>query len=99
MPEVRTKKGKNFKEIIEEEKNKGKTTKKIMHALTSINQEVVYGGSFLFLFVIITVTIYSAFAPDVYVWAGLLIVAAVISSLFASRVSSALKRNQWKYNS
>ncbi len=34
---MRAKKGKNFKEVIEEEKNKGKTVKKIMRTLTSLN--------------------------------------------------------------
>ena len=34
---MRIKKGKNFKEVIEEEKKKGKTVKKIMRTLTSLN--------------------------------------------------------------
>ncbi len=96
---MHTKKGKNFKEVIEEEKQKGKTTKKIMRTLTSLNGSVVYGGSFLLSFIALAAVLYFLLAPSVFVWAGLLVVAALVSSLFASRLTSLLKKNQWKYKS
>ncbi len=69
-----------------------------MRVLTRLNEEVVYGGVFLFFFVILDVAVYVLWAPDVFVWAGLLIVTALVSSLLAARISSVLKRNQWKFN-
>jgi hypothetical protein len=96
--EMRTKKGKNFKEIIEEEKNKGRTIKKIMRTLTGINTSFVYGGSFLLFFVISDVVIYYLLAPSVLLWTGILVGTALVSSLFASRITNVLKKNQWKYS-
>jgi 3-methyladenine DNA glycosylase/8-oxoguanine DNA glycosylase len=89
--------GKNFKEVIKEQENKGKTRKAIMKRLTSIDSAVMYAGSFLLLFVALDAAIYLLLAPDVFVWAGSLIVSAVVSSLFAQRVTKTLKRLQWKY--
>ncbi len=97
--EMRTKQGKNFKEVIEEEKNKGKTFKKIMRTLTRINASVVYGVSFLFVFVVLDLVAYTLLAPTVFVWAGILVVTAIVSSLVASRITNVLKKNQWRYNS
>lgn len=94
-----SKKGKNFKEIIEEEKTKGKTRKKVMHFLTQINTSVLYCGSFLTVFVVMAVLVYSFLSPDVYVWALALIVAAGLSSVLASRLTNSLKKQQWKYAS
>jgi uncharacterized protein YqhQ len=94
---MRTKKGKNFKEIIEEEKNKGRTVKKIMRTLTSISTSLVYGGSFLLFFVILDAVIYYLLAPNVFLWAGILVGTALVSSLFASRITNVLKKSQWKY--
>jgi hypothetical protein len=94
-----TKKGKNFKKIIEEEKNKGKNVRKLMHALTSIDTSLVYGGSFLLFFVAFDVVIYQLLAPSVLLWAGILVGTALVSSLLASRITNILKKNQWKYNS
>jgi hypothetical protein len=99
MSELREKKGKNFKEVIEDEKNKGRTTKRIMRAITSLSTSVLYGGSFLFLFAVLASVFYFALAPSVFVWAVLLVVAALASSLFASRITNVLKKSQWKYNS
>jgi mRNA-degrading endonuclease YafQ of YafQ-DinJ toxin-antitoxin module len=45
---MNSKKGKNFKEVIKQEKNKGKAFKKVMYMLSSIDSSLVYGGSFLF---------------------------------------------------
>jgi hypothetical protein len=96
--DMKTKKGKNFKEFIAEEKQKGKTTKNIMRKLTSLDSSLVYGGSFLLIFVALATVFYFVLMPGVYIWAGLLVVAAFISSLFASRVTKVIKKNQWKYN-
>jgi hypothetical protein len=96
---MHTKKGKNFKEVIEEEKNRGKTTKKIMHKITSIDSSVVYAGSFLLLFLVIDIATYVLLAPVIFVWAGILVVSAVVSTIFASRLTKVLKKNQWKYSS
>jgi hypothetical protein len=97
MPEMREKKGKNFKQYIEEDKKKGQTTKAIMRAITGLNTGLIYGGSFLALFVIIAAALYFALAPGVFVWAGILVVAALVSSLVANRVTNLLKNSQWKY--
>lgn len=94
-----SKKGKNFKDIIEEEKTKGETRKKVMHFLTQINTGVLYCGSFLVVFVAISVLVYALLSPDVYIWAVALIIAAGVSSIFASRLTNALKKRQWKYAS
>ncbi|MGD6852355.1 MAG: hypothetical protein ACQCN6_09890 [Candidatus Bathyarchaeia archaeon] len=91
------KKGKNFREVIEDEKNKGRTTKRIMHAITSLNASLIYGGSFLLLFFVLASIFYFVLTPSVFLWAGILLVAALVSSLFASRVTNMLKNNQWKY--
>ncbi len=96
---MRDKKGRNFKEVIEAEKNKGRATKRIMHAITSLNVSLLYGGSFLFLFVVLASIFYFALSPSVFLWAGVLVVAALVSSLFASRITNMLKNNQWKYSS
>jgi hypothetical protein len=97
--EMRAKKGKNFKEVIEDEKNKGKTAKKIMRFLTGLDTSLVYGGSFLLVFVALDVMIYYLLAPSVIVWAGILVATALVSSLLASRITNLLKKNQWKYQS
>lgn len=94
-----TKKGKNFKEFIEDEKNKGKTVKKIMRTITSLNSSVLYGGSFLLVFIVLAVALYFLFVPGVFVWAGILVGAALVSSLLASRITTLLKNSQWKYKS
>jgi membrane protein YdbS with pleckstrin-like domain len=91
------KKGKNFKQVIEEEKNKGKTTKKIMRIITSLDTSVVYGGSFLLVFIVLNLVVYFSLSPGVFVWAGSLVVTAVASSVLASRITKMLKNNQWKY--
>ena len=96
---MNSKKGKNFKEVIEQEKNKGKTFKKIMRILSGINASVVYGGSFLLFFVVLDVVIYFLLAPGVFVWAGVLVGTALVSSLLASRITDVLKKNKWKFKS
>ncbi len=95
---MKTKKGKNFKEVIAEMQQKGKTTKKIMHALTSLSVSVLYAGSFLACFVAIAAVFYFALSPAVFVWAGLLLVAALVSTLLASRFTKAVKKLQWRYS-
>ena len=97
MSEMWDKKGKNFKEFIEDEKNKGKTFKAIMRAITSLNTEVMYAGLFLAPFIVLSVVMYFVLSPSVFVWAGILVVAALVSSVFASRITSMLKNSQWKY--
>jgi thiamine transporter ThiT len=91
------KKGKNFKDIIAEEKTKGATRKKVMRFLTHINAGVLYCGSFLVAFVVLDALIYALFSPDVYIWAVALILTAVVSSIVASRLTNNLKKQQWKY--
>jgi hypothetical protein len=96
---MNSKKGKNFKEVIEQEKNKGKNFKKMMYILSSIDSSLVYGGAFLFSFVVLDVVIYLLFAPEVFVWTGALVGTALVSSLLASRITNILKKNQWKFKS
>jgi len=96
---IRVKKGKNFKELIAEEKNKGKLFKKTMKTLTSVNSSVLYGGSFLLFFVALDVVLYVLLAPGVLLWAGLLVATALVSSVLASRITNLLKKQQWKYAS
>jgi len=96
---LRVKKGKNFKEIIAEEKNKGRYTKLVMKRLTSLNPSLLYSGAFLLVFVAISAAVYALFEPTVFIWAGILVVSALVSSIFASKVTHVLKRQQWKYSS
>jgi hypothetical protein len=91
------KKGKNFKEVIAEEKNKGRYFKLVMRRLTSLNSSLLYSVSFLLLFVVIDVAVYALFEPAVLVWAGILVASALASSIFASKVTHMLKKQQWKY--
>ncbi len=97
MSTMREKKGRNFKEYIEEDKNKGKTIKAIMRTITSLNTSIIYGGSFLALFIILATALFFLLSPSVFVWAGILVVAALVSSVFASRLTNLLKNSQWKY--
>lgn len=96
---MHTRKGKNFKEVIAEEKSKGKLFKKIMKTLTSINSSVLYSGSFLLFFIILDIALYVILLPSAFLWAGLLLVSALISSIFASKITNKLKKQQWKYAS
>lgn len=96
---LRIKKGKNFKDVIAEEKKKGRYSKMVMKHLTRINSSMLYGGSFLLLFVIIDVAVYALFEPSVLVWAAILVVSALVSSIFASKLTHLLKKRQWKYAS
>jgi hypothetical protein len=94
-----SKKGKNFKEVIAEEQQKGKTKKSIMRAITGLDVSILYSGFFLISFVAVAAVFYFAFAPSVFVWAGILVVAAIVGTLVASRMTKMLKNNQWKYKS
>lgn len=96
---IRSKKGKNFKDVIAEEKNKGRYFKLVMKKVTRLNPSVLYGGTFLFFFIVLDVVLYALIAPSVIVWAGVLVVAAVVSSIFASKVTNLFKKQQWKYAS
>ncbi len=96
---LRIKKGKNFKDVIAEEKNKGRYFKLMMKRLTSINSSLLYSGSFLLLFIVIDVAVYALLEPTVLIWAGILVASALVSSIFASKVTNMLKKQQWKYAS
>ena len=101
MPEenIRARKGKNFKEVIEQEKKAGKTFKKFMKVITGINSSIVYGFSFLLMFVTLDALIYFFLSPGVLIWAGILVVVAVPSSILASYLTNKVKKQQWKYAS
>ncbi|XHH09131.1 MAG: hypothetical protein ACFCUE_00490 [Candidatus Bathyarchaeia archaeon] len=94
-----TKKGKNFKDVIAEEKNKGRYFKLVMKRLTSLSPSLLYSGSFLLLFIAVDFAVYALFEPTVIVWAVILVASALVSSVFASKVTHKLKRQQWKYAS
>ncbi len=96
---MRSKKGRNFKEVIQEEKNKGKTRRKIMKAITRLDSSAMYGLAFLATFVALDAVLYALFAPGVFAWAGILLATAVVSSLVSARVTSRLKKQQWKFAS
>jgi uncharacterized membrane protein len=93
------KKGKDFKQVIMEEKQKGKTFKKIMKAITGVTSSVMYAFVFLLIFVTLDVAVYVLFSPEVFVWAGILVGVALVSSVVSSRVTNLLKKQQWKYAS
>ncbi len=97
--EKKTAKGKNFKQVIQQEKTKGKFRRKLMKLLTRINTSAMYGGSFLLLFIALDAALYYVLSPSVMVWAVILVGAAAVSTLFASHVTDALKKRQWKYAS
>lgn len=94
---LRIKKGKNFKEVIADEKKKGRYVKLFMKRITSLSTSVIYGGSFLLFFATIDLTLYLLLVPSAFVWAGLLVVSALASSVLASRITKYLKKQQWKY--
>ncbi len=91
--------GKNFKDVIREQENKGKTRKAIMKVLTGLDTSLMYAGIFLLSFVSLDVLLFYLLVPSVYVWAGLLIGTAAVSSILASRLTKRLKNMQWKYAS
>ncbi len=91
--------GKNFKDYIKEQENKGKTRKLIMKKITGIDTSLMYAGVFLLAFGSLDALLYLLLAPSVFVWAGLLVVTAALSSILASRVTKKLKNIQWKYAS
>ncbi len=91
------KKGKNFKEIIIQEKNKGKTFKRTMKVLTGIDSSVLYGGSFLLTFVALDALAYYLLSPSVLSWTALLMGTAFLSSIAASKIANRLKKQQWRY--
>jgi hypothetical protein len=93
------KKGKNFKEVIAEEQQRGKTKRSIMRAITSLDTSILYSGFFLLSFVSIAAVFYFAFAPSVFIWAGILVLAAAIGTAVASRMTKKLKNIQFKYKS
>ncbi len=93
------KKGKNFKQVIIDEKQKGKTYKRIMKTITGISSPVMYTFAFLLIFVSADITFFILLSPSVFVWAGILVGAAVVASLVASRITNLLKKQQWKYAS
>jgi hypothetical protein len=95
----REKKGKDFKQVIAEEKEKGKTSRRLMKIITGISSSVLYASTFLVMFVSLDVVIYVLFSPGVFVWAGALVGVAVLSSVVASRITNLLKKQQWKYAS
>jgi membrane protein YdbS with pleckstrin-like domain len=95
----KTKKGKDFKQFIKDENQKGRTFKKIMKAITGVRQSVMYAFVFLLIFVTVDVVVYVSFLPPVIVWAGILVAVALAASVLSSRVTSLLKRQQWKYAS
>ena len=41
---------------------------------------------------------YFALSPAVFVWAGLLLVAALVSTYLASRFTKMVKKLQWRYS-
>jgi membrane protein YdbS with pleckstrin-like domain len=96
---MHSKKGKNFKDVIEEEKNKGKTLKKIMGRIARIDSSIVYSVSFLLPFFTVDALIYLLLSPDVFTWAGLLVAVALVCSAFASRLTKSIKKRQWRYTS
>jgi hypothetical protein len=93
------KKGKDFKQVILEEKQKGKTSKKIMKAITGVTSSVMYAFVFLLIFVSLDAAVYVLLSPEVFVWAGILVGVAVVSSVVSSRITNLLKKQQWKYAS
>ena len=99
MSGMSSKKGKNFKEIIAEEQKKGKTKKSLMRTITSLDISVLYSGFFLLSFVSIAAVCYFAFTPSVFIWAGILVLAAAIGTVVASRMTKKLKNIQFKYKS
>ncbi len=96
---MRTKKGKDFKAVIAEEKKKGKTFKKLMKIITGLNSSIIYGASFLLAFATADILIYYFLTPTVFIWAAILIGTAIFGSIFASYLTNKLKKQQWKYAS
>lgn len=96
---MRIKKGKNFKEIIENEKKKGKTSRRIMKQITHIDSSLLYAASFLLPFIALDALLYSLLKPDVFIWVGILVSVAFFCSIFASYLTKTIKKQQWRYAS
>ena len=94
---MREKKGKNFKEVIEEQKRKGGIREAFMRLITGIDTSILYSFSFLLVFVPLDVLIYWFLVPDVLFWALSLIGSAAVGSILASRVTKIVKKQQWRY--
>lgn len=88
---------KSFKEVIVEKQKKGKTSRKLMKLLTSLDSSVIYCFSFLFPFASAAIIFYCIVIPDIFLWAIFLVVTAVVCSLAAHRLTRAIKKRQWRY--
>ncbi|MCX8153486.1 MAG: hypothetical protein N3E52_03525 [Candidatus Bathyarchaeota archaeon] len=88
---------KSFKEVIAEKQKKGKTRKRLMKMLTSLDASVIYCFSFLFPFTTAAVIFYYFVIPDIFIWAIFLVVVAVICSVAAHQLTRAIKKRQWRY--
>ncbi|MCW4008623.1 MAG: hypothetical protein NWF09_08075 [Candidatus Bathyarchaeota archaeon] len=88
---------KSFKEIIAEKQKKGKTRKKLMKLLTSLNSSVIYCFLFLCPFATASIVFYYVALPDILLWALFLVVIAIVCSITAQYLTRAIKKRQWRY--
>lgn len=94
---ARTKKSKNFKEIIIQEKEKGRTRRKLLKIITGIDAAIIYSFSFLIMFAITDVLFYLLFTPSVLLWAAFLVGASIVYSIVAHYITNTIKKRQWRY--
>lgn len=88
---------KSFKEIIAEKQKKGKTRKKLLKMLTSLNSSIIYCFSFLCPFATAAIIFYYIVLPDIFLWAMFLVVTAIVYSVMAHQLTTAIKKRQWRY--
>lgn len=91
-------KNKNFKDIIEKEKHKGRNRKRIMKGITGIHASAMYCGFFLSIFVSLDILVFYMLSPSMFVWALSLMITAIVASITSSRLTHFLKKQQWKYS-
>lgn len=97
MPEDDLPPSKSFKEVIAEKQKKGKTRKKLMKLLTSLDSSVIYCFSFLSPFATAAIIFYCIVTPDILLWAAFLVVTAIACSVVAHHLTRAIKKRQWRY--
>jgi uncharacterized membrane protein YfcA len=98
VEELMREKNRNFKDIIKEQKKqKSRLPEAVMRRITSINTSILYGSAFLIVFLTFDVIIYWLLTPDILVWTIILIVSALLGSIFASRLTKNLKKKQLRY--
>jgi Kef-type K+ transport system membrane component KefB len=94
---MREKKGKDFKEVIRDEKRQGGVREEALKKITSVNASFLYGLCFLVTFASLDALMYWLLTPGVLLWLIILVASAAVGLFFASRLTRLVKKRQWRY--